>query len=305
MNITKRFLAFLVCAAMTLGFVCIPAAAADSGKTYSILTAQELADIKGSGSYCLGADIDMTGFDWDGIRSFSGKLDGNGFAIKNLSSDTGLFGTLKSGALIKDIRLENCEIVSDSKYIGAIATYIPADAVDVQIINCSVNGIVQTRYAKASRMNFCGALVGIVKSQSALISQCRSSAVVSAKYGIGGLVGLNYGKVENSAFTGVLSHYGYDHEHCNCGEEHRLLAYTARIQGGVCAVNRGQVTGCAVLAYMKEAEYIGMISGIDIKGYGSVTNCAALNDCSSWTEYADKYSTSSNVLSSSAYKKIG
>ena len=305
MNITKRIITFLICTVLTLSLVCIPAAAADSGKTYYINTAQELADIRGNGSYRLGTDIDMTGFDWDGIKSFSGTLDGNGYTISNLSSDKGLFGTLKSGAVIKNVRLENCTIVTDSKYIGAIASYIPANAENVQILNCSVNGTVETRYANTSRMNFCGALVGVAKSASAVVSECRSGAYVAAKYGVGGLVGLNYGTVEKSAFTGYLSHYGNDHINCSCGELHKTLAYTARIQGGICAVNRGTVTGSAVLAYMKEAEYIGMISGIDIKGYGNVKDCIALNDCGEWTEEPSKYNAVSNILSSKEYKKVG
>jgi len=90
MNITKRIITFLICTVLTLSLVCIPAAAAYSGKTYYINTAQELADIRGNGSYRLGTDIDMTGFDWDGIKSFSGTLDGNGYTISNLSSDKGL-----------------------------------------------------------------------------------------------------------------------------------------------------------------------------------------------------------------------
>ena len=79
-----------------------------------IKNADDLANIKNnlSGKYILMNDIDLKGVDWESIGTipmgkegcFSGVFDGNGYEIKNLSTNgydyAGLFGTVYNGSVV-------------------------------------------------------------------------------------------------------------------------------------------------------------------------------------------------------------
>ncbi len=89
------------------------------GEWYHIYTAEQLKDnANPAGHYILEADLDFAGETWPSIfatGSFSGSIEGNGHIIKNVTfnqtkmdaENTGLFGTLQSGSVIKDVTFEN------------------------------------------------------------------------------------------------------------------------------------------------------------------------------------------------------
>ena len=115
----------------------------------AITTRAELAaigtDENRSGTYGLGADIDLAGEAWTPLcqennKPFTGSLYGRGYKIKNMNvegtdSYAGLFGRLE-GATVKGIVIDGASI-SGSSYIGAIAGYAQYQAT---ISNCVVNG---------------------------------------------------------------------------------------------------------------------------------------------------------------------
>ena len=82
----KKLLSLLLCLALLL--LCAPLATAEEDVT-EITDAAGLAAMRDnpSGSYALGADIDLAGIDWVPMP-FSGKLDGQGHTIYNLSVST-------------------------------------------------------------------------------------------------------------------------------------------------------------------------------------------------------------------------
>lgn len=100
-----------------------------------VTDAQGLHDIRNDldGEYILMADIDLGLYDWQPIghdfsNEFSGKFDGNGFKINNLtinksqfSFDTGLFGRT-DGAEILNVAIENADVVAGSQ-TGTLVGY--------------------------------------------------------------------------------------------------------------------------------------------------------------------------------------
>lgn len=89
------------------------------GNWYHISTPQQLLDnVDPNGHYVLCADLDFTDVLWPslfGFGNFSGEIQGNGHAIRNVtvtqtsknSATGGLFGTLTESAVIRDVTFEN------------------------------------------------------------------------------------------------------------------------------------------------------------------------------------------------------
>lgn len=287
---------------------------ADSGvsePTQVIRTAEELAAINGSGNYLIIENIDLEDFDWKGISNFSGTLNGGTHTIKNLKSDkSGLFKRLDSGACIKNIRLENVEIATTTKMLGGIVSYIPSSAKNITIENCMVSGILNNIYSGNTRLNFCGAIAGVIASRDCSVVNCSSGATVEGILGEGGIVGLNYGKISGSFFTGELNnaqnnhdYYKVDVEIVDGDEMYPMIYYASIVSGGITGVNFGEIRDCAVLIHeYSEVEYFGPISGINIKNKGSIDGCFTPKSYKS--TIAEHYDDIANTLSSSGYSRI-
>ena len=101
-----------------------------------------------SASYKLANNINMNAAnkDWAPVASFSGSLDGNGYAISNLSiessdANAGLFGSLSPNAKIKDITFVNPTIVltSNNQYVGVLAAQTATDTIsNIHIFNAKI-----------------------------------------------------------------------------------------------------------------------------------------------------------------------
>ena len=162
----------------------------NSGNSYSN-TCFELSD-----------NIDMTGEAFEPIGNqnnhFSGKFDGKGFIVKGVSvnadSYLGLFGYIEN-AYINDVGMEDAYITGSS-HLGGIAGHSQNSI----ITNCFTRG--------HTNGNDCvGALVGY-SGEGTVIQNCFSS-MQHTKYqiygSVGGLVGYNCGKLENSYFYGTIN----------------------------------------------------------------------------------------------------
>ena len=122
-------------------------------KGTEIRTVEELRNIANNmaGSYQLMQDIDLSGVDWysinqnSGPAKFSGTLDGNGYAIKNLSGHTtfdkrSIFYELKY-ATIKNLEFENINLSVGSGFQGGVLAHKASDST---IDNISVTGYLDT-----------------------------------------------------------------------------------------------------------------------------------------------------------------
>jgi hypothetical protein len=150
----------------------------------------------------LSNNIDMTGEAFEPIGNqsnhFSGIFDGKGFVIKgitvNADSYLGLFGYIDN-AYINDVGVEDASFTGSS-HLGGIAGYSQNSV----ITNCFTRG--------HTNGNDCvGALVGF-SGEGTIVRNCFSS-MQHTKYqiygSVGGLVGYNCGKIENSYFYGTIN----------------------------------------------------------------------------------------------------
>jgi len=140
-----------------------------------------------SGSYILDNDIDLNGFTWSSF-DFKGKLNGNGFSVKNLvveipGGHNGMFGDL-DGATIQNLGLTDVYI--STNWAGALAGHTS----NATISRCFVTGEVKSD-------GIAGGLIG--HAVNTLISECYTKAIVSGHDHVGGIVGhMEGGSLENS-----------------------------------------------------------------------------------------------------------
>ncbi|MGN1415760.1 MAG: hypothetical protein ACI4XF_02885 [Oscillospiraceae bacterium] len=241
----------------------------------ALSTPDDLKRMKSYGDYVLVCDIDMSDETWRGISGFSGTLDGNGHEISGLTSEYyGLFSSLRSGAVVKDLKLTDVYITSKYNSIGAVAGTIPGSAA-VTIDNCFVSGVVascRTKFGQSST-SYAGSIVGMNNSSSAVISDCYSNAVVASEKYIGGIVGANKGTVKNCGFGGqtVCSYNVFELVERN-GEKNDDYKYPYEV-GGIAGLNSGKISGCLNFSdRIDVGKYYGGIVGYQLKT-GSVTKC--------------------------------
>jgi len=143
---------------------------------------------EGQTSACgvLTADIVAEGTEWVPIGNngvYFGTFDGGGHAIRGLSNEgvaevplyAGLFFSLDSGAVVRDVRLEDVSIKGKSG-AGGVAGIIAGGAVS----NCCVSGSVSGTWA--------GGVAGLI--QHGRVANCWASGSVSGEWA-GGITGLD------------------------------------------------------------------------------------------------------------------
>ncbi len=137
-------------------------------------------------------DISLDGTGFEGIPTFGGTFDGQGYEIRDLeltegTSYTGLFSRLQEDAVVKDLRVNGRVTPEGSQVrVGGIC----GDNSGV-IINCVMTGIV-------SGNDYVGGIAGF-NELSGIISDCSSEGYVSGVHFTGGITGENMGSVLNCA----------------------------------------------------------------------------------------------------------
>ena len=150
MSISKRAIR-LISALMTLAVMMtalaglsVTASAASKWDGYTkISSATDLLKMKNSdGKFYLTKDIDMKSYGkWDEAIRFSGTLDGNGFSVKNLTSEQfGLFYSL-TDATVRNLGITNVKI-DTKKSVGALTNGCKNSAIE----NCYVTGSLYGMY---------------------------------------------------------------------------------------------------------------------------------------------------------------
>jgi hypothetical protein len=183
---------------------------------YIVTTPEHLYEIRYelSSYFKLGNDIDLTtylavggggyngGAYWSPIGNFDGTLDGDGYVIKGLKIDrvltnnVGLFGVAGSTATLKNIGLENVDIVGQGHVGGLVGQS------EATISNSFVTGKILTDVTNYVS-NRIGGLVGYHKNGA--ITNSYSLVDVSGYMGTGGLVGhQDAGTVSYSYAAGVV-----------------------------------------------------------------------------------------------------
>lgn len=213
------------------------------------------------------------GVGWQSINVFRGKIDGNGYKIKNLkcsSAEKVNLIHINYGEVV-NLALENVELSASnvdntkSTYVGGIA------GTNMGLINgCSISGSIKIENIDGTYAS--GAYIGgICTSNYGTVNACSSATTIVAEaydsaYA-GGIVGRNEtnGIVENSYNTGEVITY--------IDDQYNAYTYT----GGIVGKNYGQVNACyniGVLDSQRKTSLLGAYTGAIVgDNYGSINQC--------------------------------
>lgn len=191
-------------------FVCEWESADDVGKpnyriAKTISTPQQLQNLENSsGIYILTNDIDMTGFNWTPLKGFSGTLNGNGYAIKNLSivgtnGNYGMFNEFND-ATVTNLVLDNLDINATGTG-GDVGGLVGVTRNSI-IRNVTVRGSIT-----AILTDNVGGIAGY--AENCIIEDNKNYANITGLKAVGGIIGQCAHKV--SSENGLLernSNYG-------------------------------------------------------------------------------------------------
>lgn len=249
--------------------------AASKWKGYTkISTPEDLADIMNEpeGKYYLVKSIDLTSYGvWVPIENFTGILDGNGYAIKNLSGRGGLFGTVR-GAVIRNLSLQNVQIVGSTQYVGGICN----KAYGTTMENCAVSGNISITYPCGWDEVAClGGLVGYIGKEDekeTQITKCINLAELTnaaKRIRMGGIAGM----VDDTAILENCINSGAVVDDCSTS------AYAGGIIASASASVSNQVTikNCHNIGKVASKEYAGGICGNSRVNYETSSKVQILN----------------------------
>ncbi len=209
------------------------------------------------------ADIDLSGYSYDRAliapdtndaewdfqgTAFSGVFDGNRRAVLYLTvtakSHLGLFGQLGSGAEVKDLGVVDANITGSYYAVGGLV----GNNFGGRITACYSTGTV-TGYTHV------GGLAGYNESGEVAVSHstCMVSATLSGNQKIGGLVGVNAGRITTSYSTGAVS-----------GQ---------RVVGGLVGWTTGSISMCYSTGMASADQRVGGLVGDKHSDYSTVSGC--------------------------------
>lgn len=211
-----------------------------------------------SGSYLLMNDIDLAGIDWTPF-SFSGKLDGNGYTILNLTAN-------RTGATAADTYDGNMK--QYETYFAGLFDVLR----DGTISNLNLLGV---NIAVNSDMPcFLGGIAGYMDHGT--ISGCSVTATLELQaydrmFGVGGIIGYGNGVIENTYADVTLICIDTD-----------ATTRDEQFLGGACATGYPDVNNCVIniAGFISEHGYVHsggligmyMFSPAGINYYGSITD---------------------------------
>ena len=223
-------------------------------------------DAKQNLNCTLAADIDLTGKEWTPIPGYTGTFDGDGKTItgltinKSTESNVGLFASIIEGGTVKNLTLDNVNIITASSNVGAIAGENSGT-----IENCSVSGKVETD----NGLNNVSYVGGITGKNQGTITACHSSATVKG-INVGGIAGQSNASITACYSTGNV-----------IAIENNIVSYF--YVGGVVGQNnvRANLTACYATSNVNgDGEYVGGVVGYNAQGIVSACywNSKVTND---------------------------
>ena len=238
----------------------------------AIRTAEDLNNIRNAlaGKYILMNDIDLSVYEnWapigDAENPFTGELDGNGYAVKNLTiniksdelSHIGLVGYSDTASIL-NVSFADAKFnvgAEESANVGVVVGF----AAESIINNCEVGGEIITR------INDIGNIGGIMGSGDSEISECFSTADITSycqNYSsyVGGIAGNSRKTIRKSYNSGKID---------VIVEDGNGIPFS----GGIAGISYGEIENCyntgSVESKGVKFVYAGGIAGIS----GSIMCC--------------------------------
>lgn len=215
-----------------------------------------------TGCYKLVTDIDFHNESVKPIASsaepFSGTLDGDGYAIKNFkvvatNTSVGLF-QYAAAARIKDLIIENAEIIQDARYsqIGALAGYLDNCITEnISLIDISVSG-----------GKDCAALAGCLNGGSLRGCFVRGNIMVNGTTQVGGLVG----RLSNAEVNGCWA------------ESTGIVSGTGPVGGLIGEMTGSTITYCYANIKTEAVNSAGGLIGATLTSSSTVSECYAIGN---------------------------
>ncbi len=159
-----------------------------------------------SNNYILTKSINCSGIDYTGAYNYSGRFDGNGYTISNLTSDNGLFSSTKDAQILDLAIIGNIDYDQDY-YSPSIGMFVGESRGSLEISNSSASGNINLS-GQTYETSYVGSMVGVASSQT-YIHESYSNVSFdtrdfdSDKLKIGGMIGY-----ANDGANVVNSYYG-------------------------------------------------------------------------------------------------
>ncbi|MEY3367202.1 MAG: hypothetical protein RI973_357 [Bacteroidota bacterium] len=298
-----------------------------AGDPYLIATLADLEALASSPAcwalhFAQTADINATGSSFAGIgnatTSFTGSYNGRSFAITNLGlniagSVVGMFRYVGSGAIIKNLRLDNASITgldTTGAFVGycdeAILDSLVLNPTSTVIGNNRVGGIVgQARNSSINRCMSMGAVTGLDRVGGIAgftwkfqnpplrhIDSCSVLGTVTGNTNVGGLAGYCYFSITHSSVGGVISNAGASPGdigglvgELDTGTFIQFSYFYGEINapqtdnvGGLVGFNQGSISNC----YVNSKNITALSDAGGIAGYlhasGSIKDCFTIGN---------------------------
>ncbi len=227
-----------------------------------------------SGSYILMSDVDLGGYSsgtgWvpigTSVSPFTGKFDGNGHVISNLTINNpavdtrGFFGKINN-AIIKNLNLENVNIKGRYQ-TGGIAAEINGST---EISNCTVSGIIHGMDWTTGGF--------IAEMLDGTLTNCSTTATVNGVQATGGFIGeLKKGTITDCHSSGNVE-----------GAVERVGGFAGYIDNDLTVV-----TGCSSKGTVRgNTKHVGGFAGY-VKS-GTIVNCYATGNVISTAANAEGF----------------
>ncbi len=218
-------------------------------------------------------------------NSFQGTFDGNnkiitGLYIEQETDNAGLFGYVKNNAEIKNLKMQNCKVVSKGNYVGNFVGHVNNN---LTISNCSAEE------TEVSARWYAGGIVGRTWHTygEITITNCYNTGSVSASSDVGGIVGRIDGKatITNCYNTGSVRAVG------------ELVGGIVGFVHGTTTITNCYNTGSVVGGYHRIGGIVGMCGNV---GTATITNCYYLKT-SSVNASLNGVGANNGTLTSSSY----
>ncbi len=196
--------------------------------------------------------------------AFTGNFDGNGYTITGLTSkdsgsNWGLFAI--NGGTIENLSVEMKDTIQGSQFVGVIAGQNNGTIRNVSVTQDSALNSGEGVRGTNNSQTFVGGITGR-NNDGGLVANSFAKVAVYGQYFVGGLVGGNFGTVQQSYCKGSVNNMYNNNSLSNC-------AYDGGLVGG----NNGLIQDCYsyTAGEVKGNQYVGGAVGGNYEG-GTVEN---------------------------------
>ncbi len=245
----------------------------EAAQPFQVRSAQQLQNIRlyPDGDYVIGCNVDLTGFSFQPITSFSGTITAEGVKISSYTGPSGLFGSL-TGAALNGVVLEDAKVTVSQTTVDAVGVLADsADAASV-LTGCQLLSPVLTLDTGAQSSGL------VIGQNSASLNSCaveNGTLTIGANASctaVGGLVGSTTGgSLSGCSVTGTTVN-----ANAACTAVGGLVGSTT---GG--SFNTCSVTGTIQASGLANTSYAGGFLGQEAK---SDAQASSYTDCSAAVE---------------------